>query len=818
MIQDLRLAFRLLWKARGFTTSAVLTLAICIGANAAVFSIVRSVILRPLPVPDADRVMLVYNSYPNAGADHAGVGVPDYFDRRRGVAAFDRQGLFRRQGVTYDPAGGEAERLNAVVATPSFFRLVGAHARQGRLFRDEEGEPGHDQVALIGAGLWQSRFGGEPDVVGRTMRIDGTPHEIVGVLPAEFRLLWPHIDVWLPAAFTPAQRSDEARHSNNWSELGRLAPGATREQAQQQVDAINAANDTRFPRFHQILEDAGFHTVVVPLQEDVTRTIRPALYLLWGGVLFVLLIGCVNIANLMLVRTLGRARELATRHAVGATPWRLSRQLLTESLAVAAIGGTLGIALGFWALRAASGLHLADLPLGFEITMDGPAVLVMAGVVAIVGLVVGLLPVLRLRRLDVSTVLQEEGRSGTGGRSARLLRRSLATAEVAAACVLLTGAGLLAASFRQVLRQDPGFEPSGVMTAAVNLPGTSYRDNAAVVSFMNRLLDELRALPGVTAAGATDSIPRGDNHSNSVILPEDYQPTPGESLLSPSQIRVSDDYLEAMRTAVVEGRAFTSSDTADSPPVALVDERLARTFWPGRDPVGRRMRKPDNPDDLFAVSPETKYITVVGVVKNVALHGLEADEASVGAYYFPLAQQPTHTFVLAVRATTPVAGLVEPIRRAVAALDPSLPVFGAESMDQRMDDSLVGRRVPMQLALGFGAVALLLSALGVYSVLAYSVAQRRRELGIRLALGSTPGGIFGLILGDGLRLTIVGLVIGMGGALVVGRLMASQLFGVQPADPRVLTFAGAALAVVALLASVIPARRASRVSPREALN
>jgi putative ABC transport system permease protein len=817
MRQDLRLAIRLLLKEPHYALAAVLTLALCIGANAAVFSIVRSVVLRPLPVPASDRIMLVYNSYPNAGAEHGEAGVPDYYDRLQGVPAFDEQALYERMDVTYSAPGVSAERIRGVMATPSFFRLTGARALAGRIFRESEGETGHDRVAVISEGFWRSHFGGDPDVVGRTVQLDGTTREIVGILPAQFRFLWRRVDVWMPAAFSAADRADSRRHSNNWNELGRLAPGATRAQAQQQVHAINATNDARFPQFHQILKDAGFHTVVVPLQQDVTRTIRPALYLLWGGVLFVLLIGCVNIANLTLVRAMGRGRELATRHAVGATLLRLSRQLLTESLVVTTIGGALGVALGFWALRAAPWLHLDDLPLGFAITMDADALLAMVGLIVVVALLVAVMPVLRLRRIDAAVILQEEGRSGTASRGARLIRSGLATAQVATACVLLTGAGLLAGSFRQVLRQDPGFDASGVMTAAIDLPDTRYDDRGAV-SFTNRLLDGVRALPGVTAAGVTNSVPMGDEYNSSVLMPEGHALRPGDSLIAPNQVRASDGYFEAMGITIVRGRAFRASDTADAPPVVIVDERLAATYWPGLDPIGRRVYHPDNPNDLLKVGPDIRYLTVVGVAQNVALTGLAPRQASVGAYYYPLAQQSSHAIVLAVKTALPLDGLIAPIRRVVAGLDPLLPVASPESMAGRIDDSLVGRRVPMQLAMTFAAIALLLAALGIYGVLAYSVAERRRELSIRMALGCTRGGIFGLVIGDGLRVTVAGLVLGFAGALAAGRLMAAELFGVRPSDPTVLAVVAVTLGGVALLASAIPARRAARVDPRGAAN
>ena len=818
MLQDLRFATRLLLKDRSFALTCVLTLAVCIGANTAIFSIVRSVVLKPLPVPNSDRIMLVYNSYPNAGGGEGGsAGVPDYFDRVQGVSAFAEQALYRQSGVTLGGADG-AERLSAVRATPSFYTLVKAQPVVGRTFLEKEGEEGEDKEAILSYALWQKAFAGDASVTAHDIRLGGTNYHIVGVMPREFRFVWADVDVWLPEAFTAKQKSDDARHNNNYQEIGLLKAAATREQAQQQVDAINRVNDDRFPEFRTILHDAGFHTVVVPLQENLVRQIRPVLYLLWGGVVFVLLIGCVNIANLVLVRSNGRSREIATRYALGADRRRLARQLLTETMLLSIVGGVCGVVLGAWALRSVPFLHLDKLPRGFEIQMDWASAGVMLAITLVVGVLIGLVPVARLSRMNVNSTLRQEGRSGTSARETSFVRSALATAQVAVAFGLLLGAGLLVASFREVLRINPGFDASGVLTAAISLPQTAYKDDAAVVTFLNRALDAVRAVPGVQAAGATDSIPMGDDYSDSVILAEGYQMQPGESLISPNQIDVSDGFLEAMHMSLVRGRAFTSSDTATSTRVALIDERLAAKFWPGRDPIGRRLYSPTSAKDLFAVGPNTKYITVVGVLREVQLTGLGSAEKKVGAYYFPLSQSTSHGFILALRTNGDPLTVVPALRQAIARLDPELPVYRVRTMTARVDESLLDRRVPMLLATGFGIVALLLSAIGIYGVLASGVAQRRREIGIRLALGSTTRQIFGLVLGDGARIVGIGLAIGLAGALAGGRLMNGLLYGVRAADPVVIGMAIATLAIVGFLAIVIPARRATKVSPIVALS
>jgi predicted permease len=423
MVKDLRLALRLLWKDRAFSLTALLTLTVCIGANAAMFSIVRSVVLKPLPVPNAGRIVVFRNEYPKAGVTRGATSVPDYFDRVAEIDALETQGLYRRGGATLGGRDG-ARRLTTLRATPSFFRLVSASPIVGRVFGDEEGQEGRDNAALLSHALWQREFGGAPDVVGQDVRLDGTPYRIVGVLPADFRFLWDDVDVYLRASFTADDRADSSRHSNNWEMVATLAPGATLARAREEIDALNRRNDARFPQFSQILQDAGFHTSVALLQEEVTREVRPILLLLWGGVLFVLFIGGLNTANLVLLRANGRAREMATRHAVGASLWVLARQLFVETTLLAAIGGGAGLLLGWWLLALVPVLNLDGLPRGHEIALDpaGAALILCASLV--VGLAVGLAPVARLWRINVNATLREEGRSGTASHRTNVVELS----------------------------------------------------------------------------------------------------------------------------------------------------------------------------------------------------------------------------------------------------------------------------------------------------------------------------------------------------------------------------------------------------------
>jgi predicted permease len=817
LAQDLKYAARLLGKDRSFTITALLTLAICIAANTAIFSIVRSVVLRPLPVPNAERIVVFHNNYPNAGAVRGSTGVPDYFDRRAQTDVFEELALYRRQGATLGGKDG-ARRLTTVRATPTFYRLVSARPQLGRLFTDEEGEFQKDTAVILSDSLWRSEFGAAKDVVGKELRLSGTVKTIIGVMPKDFKYLWNDVDAYIAASFSPREQSDEARHSNNWQMIGMLKPGKTQAHAQEQVNAINARNDQRFPHFTKLLKDAGFYTAVGMLQVELVEDIKPTLFLLWGGVGFVLLIGCLNIANLVLVRSSGRSREMATRHAVGADIRRLGRQILTETTLLSAAGGALGLALGWWALRLVPTLGLDEMPRGHEIALDPVSVLVIGGAALTVGLLLGLMPIASLSRLNINTALREEGRSGTAGRRSSLVRRGLATAQVTIAFVLLIGAGLLLASFSEVLRLDTGFKPGGVITGALNLPATAYKEEARW-PFVERLLTTVRALPGVESAGVTTTIPLSGDHNDSVILAEGYSMKEGESLISPAQSTASPGYFETMKIPLVRGRFFDTRDTPTSPTVIIIDERLANHFWPGQDPIGKRLYRPGSGADILKITDKTQFFNVVGVVKEVPFDGIALSTPQVGAYYYSYAQSADASFGLTVR-TKPGAddaAATAAVRKALASIDPALPLYSVHSMTEYVDDALMSRRMPMLLAMGFAGVALFLSAIGIYGVLAYGVAQRRREIGIRLALGSTAGEVFGLVLKDGVKIVALGLALGFAGLFALKSFLATVLYGVKPMDPLVITLVAVTLSVVALLAMVIPARRAAKVSPATAL-
>jgi predicted permease len=816
VLQDIRFAGRVLWKDRGFGLTALLTLGICIGANAAIFAIVNSALLRPLPVPDAGQLIHMYNAYPGAGLAGGSTGVPDYYDRLRETTVFEEQALYNTRGVTLG-GSSEPQRVVAMTATPSLLRLLRARPLRGRIFSEEEGETGKTNKAVLTYAAWQQWFGGQDSALGGDLRINGEPLTIVGVLPPDFSFLDPDVKLWIPIAFDAKDKSDDSRHSNNWSYIARLKPGATIEQARQQIDALNARNLDRFPGFKQILINAGFHTVVVPLQDYLVRDIRSTLYLLWGGVVFVLLVGGVNVTNLMLVRSSARVKELATRHALGAGLGRIAGQLLTESVLLALGGAALGLALGSGGVRALSALSLDSTPQGTQVTIDASVVAFTFALGLMLAILIGLLPMISLRRMNLSQVFREDGRSATASRGARTVRRVLVAAQVAFAFMLLIGAGLLLASFQRVLAIRPGFDATHVLTGIVSPPASRYKEDAQLIAFWNQLLDRVRVLPGVQAAGATGNLPLGGNYSDSVILAEGYAMRPGESLVSPFNTSVSPGYFEAMKIPLRRGRLFSASDDERAPKVLIIDERLATRFWKDADPVGRRMWKPESPEELSAgPGPKSHFYTVVGVVGNVRTTGLTEKEP-VGMYYYPHPQNARRGMTLVVRTAGDPGSAINSIRQQVTAIDPELPFFAVKPMQVRVDESLVSRRTPMLLATLFGTIALFLAAVGIYGVLAYQVAQRRKEIGIRMALGGDGRRIFGLIVSEGVWLLALGLGAGLAGAFGIRRAIETQLFGVQPMDPTVLASVTAILGAVALIACAVPARRAARIDPLRAL-
>jgi predicted permease len=817
LLQDLRYAGRVLAKDRAFTLTAAVTLGVCIAANVAIFAVVNSVLLQPLPVPQAEQLVHMHNAYPGAGVGDLGsTGVPDYYDRLRETDVFQEQALYNTRGVTLGQQGNP-QRIAAMLGTPSLLRLLRVQPLRGRVFSEEDAEPGKSRKVILTYASWQQLFGGRDNALGSDLRINGEPHSVVGVLPAGFSFIDPDVKLWLPLGFTAEERSDERRHSNNWTYVARLKPGATVELARQQIDALNARNLDRFPELKQILINAKFHTVVAPLQAYLVRELQQTLYLLWGGVAFVLLIGAVNVTNLMLVRFSARMKELATRHALGAGIGRIATQLLTETALLTGTAGLIGLGLGWVGLRSLRALHLDETPQGTAVAVDGQVILFTVLLAGVAGVLIALVPILGLRRLNLSQVFREDGRSGTAAKGSRTVRRVLASAQVAFAFMLLIGAGLLLASFQRVLAIQPGFDANQVLTGAVTPPASRYKDDASLVAFGNRLLEKVRSLPGVEAAGITSNIPLGSDFNDGVILAEGCVMAPGESLISPLSTSVSPGYFEAMRVPLKRGRYFRDSDNAQAPNVVIIDERLAGRFFGDKDAIGRRLWRPDSPDELAkGPGPKSRRYTVVGVVGSVRSRGLTHKD-DVGAYYFPVAQDAIRTMTLVARSSVDPERLTQAIRAEISGIDPELPFYGTRPMQSRVDESLVSRRTPMLLGSSFAVVALFLACVGIYGVLAYQVAQRRREIGIRLALGSEPARIFTLVIKEGLLLLVSGLAVGFVGAVAIRRALESQLFGVGALDPLVLSTVTGTLALVALIACGVPARRAARIDPLIAL-
>jgi predicted permease len=821
LLQDVRFAVRLLWKDRSFAVTKVATLALCLAANIAIFAVVNGVLLKPLPFPEPDRLVRFFNKYPGAGVETGGSnGVPDYFDRRRALTAIEEQALFREAGVTISGNGlSEAERVQAMQVTPSFFRVLHAQPYRGQLLTDEQGEIGQEKVVVLTHGLWQRLFGGRDDAVGQDVRLGGEPYRVVGVLPPGFVFLNPDVQLFRPAAFTAREKADESRHSNNWQQFGRLKPGASLEQVQSQLDALNAANFERFPQWQEILRNARFGSEAIDFQNHLIGDRRATLTMLWGGALFVLLIGGVNIANLVLVRSTSRIREMATRHAMGATYGRLTSQALTESLVLSIAGGVVGLGLGWWALRAAPFFGLDRLPSGATLSLEPPVVMFTMALIAVVALGVGMIPVLAMRRANMAQVIREEGRSGTQGRGPRLMRRALVTSQVAFALMLLIGAGVLLASFERVLTIDPGFRAENVLTGTVSMPTSRYSDDAALRAAQARLLERLRAIPGVESAGMTTTLPFSGSYSDSVIFAEGYQMKPGESLISPSQVIASDGYFEAMGAKLVAGRFFTAADVEERPQVMVIDERLAQRFWPNGDALGKRLYFPTDINNLMAKPAEEQLWTIVGIIETLRLRGIvDSDSQRVGQYFSPLNQQPARTLGIAIRTAQAPEAVVAAARREIAQLDPEMPLYGVRTLEDRLSASLMDRRTPMLLATGFAVVALFLAAIGIYGVLAYQVSQRRREIGIRMALGAASGSIFSLVLREGSLMVGIGAAFGLAGAFLLRQTLQSQLYETGAMDPLVVTAVASVLIIVALIACVLPARRAAKTDPLVALS
>ncbi|MDI1248774.1 MAG: ABC transporter permease [Lacunisphaera sp.] len=808
MLTDLKYALRTLAKTPGFTLIAVVTLALCIGANSAIFSVVHAILLKPYPWPDSDRLVYVYNAYPLMGLPNAGVSIPDYLDRRAGVAGFADTAMFTNQ--SYNLAGdGEPERIVGLRATPSLFTTLQTGAARGRVFTDAEAQPGADHVIVLSHALWKNRFGADPAIVGRTIRLNTQPYTVLGVMPEGFYFPSPRTQAWVPFAFTPEEKSDQERGNEYSSSIARLKPGATFADVQRDLDLIQARNAARLTDSTEFYKTSGFGGRVNGFLEQNVANIRGMLWLVQAGVAAALLIGCANIASLLLARAVARERELAIRAALGAGRGRLMRLLLLESLLLFLGGGALGLLVAWWGVDALGALGLSTLPRAFGVQLDLNVFAFTLFCALLTGLAFGALPAWSAARSDAAAALKEAGARGSAGRRTTFLRAALVVGEIALAVMLLSTAGLLVRSFERLQQEKPGFNPGGVITARLDLPAAKYDQPAKRIAFVDATLARLRSLPGVSAAGFTNVLPFSGNSSSGSYESPDIVVPPGAARPHGNERVVDPGFFKAMGLTLLRGRLLTAADTEGTQLVVVVDRLLTDRWWPGQDPLGKRISRGGSDD-------KPTIWTIVGVVAPIKFQSLEED-VKKETLYFPYAQTPRLNLYLAVKTAGDPATLTAAVREAVRSADPEQPVFDIRTMQQRMDEIAQSRRAPMLLISLFSGVALLLAVLGVYGVLAFSVAQRTTEFGVRLALGATAGDIAALVLRQGTRLVLLGIGAGLAGYLALSSLIGQLLYGIAPTDPLTLALAPVVLAASALLACWLPARKATRVNPIEAL-
>jgi predicted permease len=808
MLLSLKLALRQLLKTPGFTATALATLAICLGANLTIFAVVDAVVVRALPFPESNRLVSIYNSYPGAGVDRSSASLPNYYDRRHVLKAVPsisiEQDSFDTVGDSSAPVRVETARIS-----PEFFETLGVHLAMGRPFKETETAYGPDQVAILTDGYWRSHFNGDPNILGHTFMNDGIAITVIGVLKPGFRYLSSNAEFFRPMAHSKDEAAPNNRHSNNWNMIGRLAPGATIAQAQAEIDNFNTLQLKDDP-YGPLVKSAGYRTTVRGLHEDHIAEARKLLLLLQAGGVFLLLIGGVNLANLFLVRISARTKELAVRQALGARPWHIARDVLVETLLVAVIGGALGIILGASGIRLIKLLGTDTLPLGSYVAFDtrvAAAGLLAAG---LAGVLLALPTIWLGLHTRISSGLAAESRSGTAGRGAQGLRHGFIVVQVALAFVLLSGAGLLAVSLKQVLATPAGFTPEQVFAGAISLPWINYKDDPPREAFVRKLLPLVAGLPGVSHVAITTGLPFSGSTDDSAVIVEGAAPK--TSIRAHYISAVTGDFWTAMRIPLLQGRLFTDEECRKKQRVCVVDKAFASRYWPGMSAVGKRICKD-------AVYKSDKTYTVVGVVANVKQNEL-AEVSGHGAVYFPFPSEnaSTNSFSLVVTTTTASpAGIGALVQKAVMEVDPALPVYKFRSMQSRIDDTLVSRRSPVILAGVFAGVALLLAAIGTYGVLSYAVAQRQREIGVRMALGAHPAQIRNQFLVLGVRLLVLGTVAGVAGSWLAGKAMQAILYNVPALQGTTLVATVFVMSAVALCACLLPAIRATKVDPVVAL-
>jgi predicted permease len=808
--KDLRYGLRMLAKKPGFTIVAVVTLALGIGANTAIFSVVNGLLLRPLPYQDSERLAIIWTHSPGENVEQDWPSPGQYSAVKSETNCFEDLAI--AQGGNGIIIGQTTPQRVGVIWTQSaLFRLLGTKPLLGRVFTPDDDTPAGGKVAILSYGLWQRRYGGDPNIVGQSVTLDET-YSIVGVMASDFSLgqeVMPTVggvpEAELLLSLPMGEKEMASQGDENYNVLARLKRSVTIAQAQSELDAAVASLQRQFP--NRYTDARRFSMSVKPLLEQVVGDIRPALLVLLGAVGCVLLIACANVANLLLARAATREKEIAIRTALGAGKWRIVRQLLTESTMLALVGGGLGLFIAVWGLEGLRWLNPGNIPRMRNVSID-PRVLLFTFLVSLItGVLFGLAPSLRSSRVNLSETLKEGGRGLVGTGNPRL-RNLLVVAEIALSLVLLIGAGLLIRSFILVQRVNPGFDTTNVISMRISLLGTTYEKEPRRSSFYQQFWDRIRALPGVEAAGGVSAAPLSGEIGWGSITIEGYDVASGQSSIQADIRTAGVGYFETLRVPLISGRFFTEDDGPDSMKVAVIDEHMARSYWPDSDPVGKRFK-------MGGPNSSSPWRTVVGVVGNVKHYALDSDSRVV--FYMPQKQsQSPYSFVTA-RTTGDPMKLASTITQEARALDPNVTVYDIKSMDQRLSQSLARRRFAM-FALGlFAVVAMTLAAVGIYGVMSYMVAQRTREIGIRVALGANTRNVLALVVGQGMKLAAIGLLVGLTTAIAVTRVMGSLLFGVTATDP--VTFVAIALILggVALLACYIPARRAINVDPMTAL-
>jgi len=804
----IRLAIRSLRRAPVFTVTALATLAICLGATLTIFALVDAVLLRPLPYPEADRLVTMYHAYAKLPQAADGASITSYYERRGRIPAFASIAAIDQTASLIGPTGATSrEPLGRV--TPEFFATLGVTPRLGRAFVEGELTYQTDHVAMLSYEYWQRQYAGDPRILERAVRVDGIDRRIVGVLPPGFHFLSFDAPVYMPLSSDAGERSVAARHTVGRTLIGRLRPGATLAEARAQIDADDRARAAEFPQA-AIVAEAGFHSVVAPLHAQHVEAIRTPLLLLQAGALVLLAIGGVNLVNLWLVRATARTRERAIRQALGAGRRTLATEVAVETLIVAAAGALLGIVVADAGVRALLVLGADRLPLGARLALDGRIVAAAMASAIVVGGAVALPVVLFMRRVALAATLQAESRSVSGDRGAERLRRAFIVGQIALSFVLLAAASLLGVSLQRAMAVSPGFRTAGVTAAQFTLPWSGYHDGPAFVRFFDRLMAGAAQLPGVSAAGVISLLPVSGGSDTQAVAVEGRVAPPGTPVATPLQAGVGGEYFRAMEVPLVAGRYLDASDVSSHGCRCVVDEDFARREFREGRAIGGRLHRGAEP------GPDVQVCTVVGVVKAVKFGAL-TDAAAPGVIYYAWKDTFARTYYLVARSAASAESLAPMLGRLLRGIDPELPLTDVRSMDARVADSLQPRRTPALIAGLFALTALLLAAIGLYGVMAYAVAARTNEFGVRMALGAMRGDVLRLVLGQGGRLVLYGLALGLAATVWTSSLLSHQLFGISATSPIALGLVAAGLAAVAAIACAVPAVRAARVNPLVAL-